>query len=223
MERRSDRQLRRTGMAALVTVAGAAGMTAAVAEAMTSHGQRATKQGQTTIGVKQEATLGQILDAGSQHLSVYIFAGDSGTKSSCSGACAKAWPPVTTVAQPKASGGARSSDLTTVRRHGGVTQVTYRGHPLYYFEGDRTAKSAAGEDIDAFGARRYVISPSGRAVKRSTSASATGTPMPGAQTTPTTESQTTPATTTPTTTTGSQTTPTNTTPTTTTPPPDEWS
>jgi predicted lipoprotein with Yx(FWY)xxD motif len=201
------------------------GITAAAAEAMTSQSHRTAKHGaQATIGVKRNGELGQILDAGSRHLTVYAFAGDRGAQSRCAGACATAWPPVTTTVRAKASGGARSAALATTRRAGGIKQVTYKGHPLYYFQGDRSAQTAAGQGLDAFGARWYAISPNGHVV--------TKTPAMQSATTPTTSTQsTTPAygstqtTGSPTTTTGSPTTtsPTTTAPTTTTGPPDEWS
>lgn len=209
MDQASNRQLRRIGAVALA-VAAAGGATAAVAEAMSSQPHRAAKHTtQATVGVKRNATLGQILDAGSRHLTVYIFAGDRGTKSRCSGACASVWPAVTTVAKPKASGGARSAVLGTTRRSGGVKQVTYKGHPLYYFKGDRSSQTAAGQALDGFGARWYVITPAGHVV----------TTMPSSQSTTPTDggTQTTGS---PTTTTGSPTT-TTTTPTTTMP--DGWS
>jgi predicted lipoprotein with Yx(FWY)xxD motif len=187
-------QLRRFGAAALA-IAGAAGITAAVAEAAVPNAHRAVKQQQTAaIGVKQVSGLGGVLDAGSQHLTVYMFTADHGNKSHCSGACAKAWPPVTTVAKPKVSGGARAGLIGTIRRSGNVRQVTYKGHPLYYFEGDKAAKMTNGQGLDG---AWYVLSASGQVITKKTSAPATTgsttatTSTPYTSSTPTTSTTTT--------------------------------
>jgi predicted lipoprotein with Yx(FWY)xxD motif len=208
MEHASSSQLRRVGATALA-IAGAAGVTAAVAEAAVPNSHRAVKQQPTaTIGVKQALGLGKVLDAGSQHLTVYMFTADHGNKSHCSGACAKAWPPVTTVAKPKVSGGARAGLIGTIRRSGNVKQVTYKGHPLYYFEADKAAKTSNGQGLDG---AWYVLSASGQVIEKTT-APATSTSTTPTTSTPTTG--TTPAASTPTATT---------TPATTTTMPDTWS
>jgi predicted lipoprotein with Yx(FWY)xxD motif len=223
MNQRSNRHLRRPAVAAVLGLLAVTGISAAAAEAMTSHSSRASAHvAQATIGVKDNGGLGQILDAGSRRLTVYVFAGDHGTKSNCSGACATAWPPVTTSVKPKATGGARSAELSTTRRSGGVRQVTYKGHPLYYFEGDRSAQSAAGQDVDAFGAHWYVITAAGRVITKKPSTQSTTTSTAGMQST-TPAYGSTQTSTEPTTTTGSQTTTTSTDQTTTDTPPDEWS
>jgi predicted lipoprotein with Yx(FWY)xxD motif len=208
--------LRRIGATALA-IAGAAGITAAVAEAATSHSHPAAKQQTaTTIGVKQSGTLGQVLDAGPKHLTVYMYTADHGNKSHCSGACAKAWPPVTTVAKPKVSGGARAGLIGTIRRSANVKQVTYKGHPLYYFAADKAAKTSNGQGLEG---AWYVLSASGQVVKKSVAPATSGSTT-ATTSTPTTSS--TPTTTTPTTSTPTMT---ETTPatTTTSSPTDGWS
>ena len=67
---------------------------------------------------------------------LYLWDADHGSKSSCSGACAQAWPPLTTTSTPKAGGKAKASLLGTTKRSDGSREVTYAGHPLYYFAGD---------------------------------------------------------------------------------------
>ncbi len=66
---------------------------------------------------------------------VYLWAKDTGGMSACTGACAGAWPPVTATGTVTASGSAKASDLGTITRSDGTKQVTYDGHPLYYFVG----------------------------------------------------------------------------------------
>jgi predicted lipoprotein with Yx(FWY)xxD motif len=92
---------------------------------------------------------------------VYLWVKDAGGKSACSGACAGAWPPVTTTGAATASGGARAGDLGTITRSDGSKQVTYDGHPLYYFEGDSGPGTATGQGSDGFGAKWWLVSPSG--------------------------------------------------------------
>ena len=111
--------------------------------------------------------LGTILTAGSKHLTVYMFEGDKGASSACIGACAKVWPPVTSSAAASASGAAVAADLGTIRRSDGTMQVTYKGHPLYWFARDGDASDAYGQGIVGFGSSWYVISPSGNKVDHS--------------------------------------------------------
>lgn len=209
MDSKGKRQLRRIVTAAVAIVAiGAA--TAAVAMAMGSHPHRSARTpAHAVIGAKHNAALGEILDSGSRHMTVYVFGRDRGTKSHCTGACASAWPPVTTATKPRAMGSARSADLGTTRRAGAVKQVTYHGHPLYLYQGDGSAKAAAGQGIKAFGGRWYAINPAGHVVTKSATGGQPTTPGYGG--TSTTPSTTTPSTTTTTPTTTTQTTTTSTT------------
>ena len=108
--------------------------------------------------------LGTILAAGPKKLTVYLFEGDKGTTSTCSGPCAEGWPPVTSSGTPQAGGQALASDLGTTTRPDGTKQVTYKGHPLYFFVKDKDAGDAYGEGSNAFGAGWYVLKPSGSKV-----------------------------------------------------------
>ena len=92
---------------------------------------------------------------------VYLWAKDTGNASTCTGACAGAWPPVTTTGSPTASGSAQASDLGTITRSDGTKQVTYDGHPLYYFAGDSGPGTASGQGSDNFGAKWWLVAPSG--------------------------------------------------------------
>jgi predicted lipoprotein with Yx(FWY)xxD motif len=126
---------------------------------------------------------------GSGH-AVYLWTKDSTGMSACSGACAGAWPPVTTTGTVTASGGAKSSDLGTITRSDGTKQVTYDGHPLYFFSGDSGPGMASGQGNDGFGAKWWLVSPSGSDVTSAVTAftkSGSGTsPAPAA--TPTSSS-----------------------------------
>ncbi|MEY9968087.1 putative lipoprotein with Yx(FWY)xxD motif [Streptacidiphilus sp. MAP12-16] len=105
---------------------------------------------------------GQILVDGSGR-TLYLFQADTGSTSNCNGTCAKAWPPDTTTGQPNASG-VTSSLVATSTRADHTTQVTYKGHPLYYFVQDSKAGDTNGQGVTAFGGTWYVVSPSGNAI-----------------------------------------------------------
>lgn len=97
----------------------------------------------------------------SKGITVYLFEKDTGTRSTCYGACAAAWPPVQTKGTPVAAGGARSSLLGTTKRTDGKAQVTYAGHPLYYFIASTKPGQVNGQGVNAFGAHWDAVRPSG--------------------------------------------------------------
>jgi predicted lipoprotein with Yx(FWY)xxD motif len=69
---------------------------------------------------------------------LYLFTHDRSKDSTCYGACAAAWPPYVVAERPAcAAREARARLLGSVRRRGGRLQVTYAGHPLYHYVGDR--------------------------------------------------------------------------------------
>jgi predicted lipoprotein with Yx(FWY)xxD motif len=111
--------------------------------------------------------LGTILAAGPKRLTVYLFEGDHGAASSCSGGCASVWPPVTTASAAVASGGAQTASLGVITRSDGTKQVTYAGHPLYFYSKDGDNGDAYGEGVHGFGADWYVLAPSGKKVDNS--------------------------------------------------------
>ena len=52
----------------------------------------------------------------------------------------------------------------------GSKQVTYDGHPLYYFSGDSGPGTATGQGSDGFGAKWWLVAPTGSDVTASVSA-----------------------------------------------------
>ena len=96
---------------------------------------------------------------------LYLFEKDTGSTSTCTGACAAAWPPLITTGAPTAGGAADAGLLGTTKRPDGTMEVTYNGHPLYYFSGDAAPGDTAGQEVDAFGAEWYAVAPSGEAVE----------------------------------------------------------
>ncbi|MEZ0095192.1 hypothetical protein [Streptacidiphilus sp. EB129] len=143
----------------------------------TSGGGGASAAGATVKA--QNSSLGQILVDGSGR-TLYLFTADTGSTSNCNGTCALAWPPDTTTGQPTANGLTASMVGTTMRTDH-RTEVTYNGHPLYYFEHDSRPGDVNGEGVNAFGGSWYAVSPSGTAVTGSAPAApapAPSTPTP---------------------------------------------
>ena len=113
----------------------------------------------TTIQIAH-TSLGTVLTDG-KGVTVYLFEKDTGTKSTCYGACAAAWPPVLTTSTPEAGTGAKTALLGTAKRTGGGLQVTYAGHPLYYFVQSTKPGQVNGQGVNAFGAHWDAVRPSG--------------------------------------------------------------
>jgi predicted lipoprotein with Yx(FWY)xxD motif len=109
----------------------------------------------------KHSKLGTILAAGPKKMTVYEFEGDRPGQTACMGACAQAWPPVTSAGAAQAGGAAVAADLGTLTRPDGTKQVTYKGHPLYFFVKDKDDGDAYGQGVKAFGADWYVLKPNG--------------------------------------------------------------
>src|SRR5215207_1850229 len=112
-------------------------------------------------------SLGRII-VGSHDKTLYVWAHDRTRRSTCYGKCARAWPPLVTRGKPRAASGARSALLGTSFRRDGRRQVTYHGHPLYYFVKDRKAGQTAGAGLTAFGGRWDPVSAVGNPVRKMT-------------------------------------------------------
>jgi predicted lipoprotein with Yx(FWY)xxD motif len=110
------------------------------------------------------STLGKILVDGKGQ-TLYLFQADKGTASTCNGACASAWPPLTTTGKPIAGPGASAAKLGTTKRSDGRTEVTYNGHPLYTFVGDSAPGQTSGQGNQAFGAEWDVLSGAGNKIE----------------------------------------------------------
>jgi predicted lipoprotein with Yx(FWY)xxD motif len=95
---------------------------------------------------------------------LYLFQKDRHGKSTCYGTCAAVWAPYVAKDGVRAGGGAKASKLRTVKRRNGQRQLSYGGHPLYYYAGDRRAGDAKGQGLDQFGAEWYVLAASGNKI-----------------------------------------------------------
>jgi hypothetical protein len=81
---------------------------------------------------------------------------------------------VTATGTVTASGSVNASDLGTITRSDGTKQVTYDGHALYYFSGDSSAGQTTGQGSDGFGAKWWLVSPSGAQITSADKMSTSG-------------------------------------------------
>jgi predicted lipoprotein with Yx(FWY)xxD motif len=101
-----------------------------------------------TVEAKPVGSIGTVLVAGSNGMTVYYFAKDtkdSGT-SACTGGCISTWPALTVAAgeTPVAGSGVTGALGTITRPDDGALQVTYNGLPLYFFKNDQAPGDANG-------------------------------------------------------------------------------
>lgn len=137
-----------------LSACGGGGTATAVTPPKTANGTSAT------VGVAKNNSLGTVL-VNSQGRTLYLFKADVGTKSACTGACTIAWPPLLANGNPTAGTALPASKLGTTTRPGGGRQVTYGGHPLYLFIKDQKPGQANGQDVTAFGAAWFALTPAG--------------------------------------------------------------
>jgi predicted lipoprotein with Yx(FWY)xxD motif len=156
-----------TSTTASAAATSAAQTTPAPATSAYGGSSSASSTASAVLITSKSAKLGTILAAGPKMRTVYLFEGDKGTTSACMTPCTQVWPPVTTTGEPKSGGGAMAAHLGTIMRSDGIKQVTYNGHPLYFFARDGDKSDAYGQGIKGFGASWYVVSPSGSKVDHS--------------------------------------------------------
>jgi predicted lipoprotein with Yx(FWY)xxD motif len=159
------------GALLLLTALAAAGCGSGSSNA--SSGPPKTAGGRTaTVGLSN-ASLGSIL-VNSRGRTLYLFTRDSGATSTCSGACAVNWPPLRASGKPTIGSGAKASLVSTSTRSDGARQLTYNGHPLYLFAGDKSPGDTNGQDLTAFGGSWFALSSTGNRVSSQPSSSGGG-------------------------------------------------
>jgi predicted lipoprotein with Yx(FWY)xxD motif len=142
------------------------GAAAPAATAPPTTGAAAPAATATTIDLAS-SKLGQIL-VDSQGRSLYLFKADTTSTSTCTSAgCVAEWPPFVASGTPRVGPGLVASDLGTTTRADGRQQVTYGGHPLYYFVGDTQPGTTAGQGLNDNGGPWYVVRQDGTPVDNS--------------------------------------------------------
>jgi predicted lipoprotein with Yx(FWY)xxD motif len=121
---------------------------------------RPSQEAAGTAIIATKSQFGTILyDASGQP--IYLFDAERTSRPKCYGECADAWPPVLTKGKPQAEGSVRSELLGTTRRSNGSTQVSYAGHPLYFYahEGKYQVRC---HNVTEFGGTWLVVQPNGK-------------------------------------------------------------
>jgi len=122
---------------------------------------------------------GGFLVDGRNH-TLYLFEKDERGESYCNGACAAVWPPLETSAKPRAAPGVDAAALGTIKRADGDVQVTYHGHPLYYYAADAsTPGKTKGQELEQFGSGWYLVAASGKPVESGGGGPSKSTPGSG--------------------------------------------
>ncbi len=131
---------------------------------------RDTENKVTQNNESEKVTTGVVITAGDSEFgtmlfndkrqAIYIWELEESTKAECYDDCAKAWPPVLTDGVPRATGSVSSELLGTTERTNGSTQVTYNGHPLYYYANENAGEVKC-HNISTHGGLWWVIQPSG--------------------------------------------------------------
>jgi predicted lipoprotein with Yx(FWY)xxD motif len=147
---------------ALGAIAGAAVLAASTYAATAST--RSAQKG--ALVALRKTTLGSVLVDARGH-TLYLFKKDRQGMSACDAACAKFWPPLVSRTTPRAGQGVHKAMLGATRRQDGRRQVTYAGHPLYTFVGDKAPGETSGEGSTNFGAEWDALAASGRTVESS--------------------------------------------------------
>jgi predicted lipoprotein with Yx(FWY)xxD motif len=136
---------------------------AAAAAAIVAGSADAVGTAAPTITIRS-STYGKILFDGKGR-ALYAFTRDKrGGKSTCYGACAKAWPPYVVRGRLAAGIGTKRSLLGTVKRRNGTRQVTYRGRALYYYVNDGRGEVKC-QNVNEFGGLWLVVRASGKLVR----------------------------------------------------------
>jgi predicted lipoprotein with Yx(FWY)xxD motif len=108
-----------------------------------------------------DSALGSILVDGAGR-TLYLFTADTPAAPACTGDCLGNWPPFPAVDAPALGDGLDAEDFATVTAGDGTEQVTFYGHPLYYFAGDSAAGDVNGQGV---GDKWFVVDSEGNPVK----------------------------------------------------------
>jgi predicted lipoprotein with Yx(FWY)xxD motif len=145
-----------------------------------AHASQSQAAASSAISIRSTSLGKTLVDANGRTL--YLFEGDRANVSTLSAAGAAVWPRFVSSGPVKAGNGVQAALIGTTTSPAGVKQVTYQGHPLYYYVGDASPGSTRGQGLNEFGALWYVLGPSGNAITSapSTSAAAPAAPAPTA-------------------------------------------
>jgi len=160
-------QLALVATAAVMVLFAATGTSATGTSASGPMTRLAKRALSVRISTRKLPKLGTVL-VNSKGRTLYMFVPDKRMKVTCVRACAAIWPPVKLPkgAKPVASGQAKPSLLGSDRDPTGGRVVTYAHWPLYTYVADTKAGSAKGQALNLNGGLWYVLTPSGKVVRK---------------------------------------------------------
>lgn len=150
------------GLLSILAIAVVSVLGSGAAGSGADSGAEASKRKRGTKLTVTDSSYGRVV-ADRRGEALYLFGKEKGKRSRCYGACARAWPPLLTKGRPRAGRGIKQRLLGTTRRRNGKLQVTYAGHPLYYYVDDAPGRILC-QNVSEFGGLWLVVKPSGRAV-----------------------------------------------------------
>jgi predicted lipoprotein with Yx(FWY)xxD motif len=163
-----------SGVAIVLAAVAVAVFAVGGSNAQASHPQAA---GGSAIAIRSTSLGKTLVDANGRTL--YLFKGDRHDVSTLSAAGAAVWPRFVPAGHVKAEGGAQAALIGTTTSQSGAKQVTYAGHPLYYYVGDSKPGSTRGQGLNEFGALWYVLGSTGNAITHAPSTSTAAPAAPG--------------------------------------------
>jgi predicted lipoprotein with Yx(FWY)xxD motif len=133
---------------------------------------KATNAGNATVKTAASSKYGTVLVA-ANGMTLYRYTPDKKGVTTCSGACAKYWPPLVLkgTAKETAGPGTSAALLGQVMRANGAAQVTYAGYPLYFYAGDKKPGDVKGQGFEK---TWYVVSAKGALVTHAVAAKKSG-------------------------------------------------
>lgn len=97
---------------------------------------------------KTDAANGTFLVAASNQMTLYTFARDTSGVSNCTGVCLSRWPALSVWAGSVIDAGPGiTGQVSTITRADGLTQVTYKGFPLYFYYKDVAVGDTTGAAV----------------------------------------------------------------------------
>jgi predicted lipoprotein with Yx(FWY)xxD motif len=111
----------------------------------------ASSAGSTVLTSAKKAKVGSVI-VDAQGRTLYRFTAEAQGVPVCTGACVGTWPPAVVTA----ASGLPEHVATVKRPDDGRLQLTYDGHPLYRYAGDRAKADANGAGV---GGQWYAVKP----------------------------------------------------------------
>jgi predicted lipoprotein with Yx(FWY)xxD motif len=133
-------------VAVLLSACGGYKSASPAAYATTPAAPAPATSGASHVDTRSIGGIGAVLVDG-KGLTLYHLTTDTSAKSTCTGGCAKVWPPLLTTNGNPPSSPASIGTFGMITRPDGGAQVTFNGMPLYTYAGDSRPGQANGQGI----------------------------------------------------------------------------